>query len=145
MQDLGHWMTAITEIPENFYGFIYRITNLTNDRAYIGKKQARSIRKLKPLKGKKRGRRKEVETDWKTYTGSSPELNSDIERLGKDNFKFEIIRFCDSKWELAYYEAQQQFNENVLLYPNLYYNGIINLRINKAPKETLAKHGILHD
>lgn len=145
MQDLGHWTTEIQEIPENFYGFIYRITNITNDRAYIGKKQARSIRKLKPLKGKKRGRRKEIETDWKTYTGSSPELNNDIELLGKDKFKFEIIRFCDCKWELSYYEAQQQFAENVLLYPNLYYNGIINLRINKAPKETLSKHVLIPD
>lgn len=145
MQDLGHWTTSLTEVPENFYGFIYQITNLSDNKIYIGKKQARGIRKLKPLKGKKRSRRKEIETDWKTYTSSSNELNADIERLGKDNFKFEIIRFCTCKWELSYYEAKEQFEKNVLLYPNLYYNGIINLRINRAPKETLLEHENPHN
>ena len=128
MVDLGHWEGVLEENADLPYGFIYKITNLTNDKKYIGKKQCQSIRKRPPLKGKKNKRHEKIETDWKTYTSSSNELNKDLETLGKDNFKFEILRWCDSKWELSYYEARLQFKEEVLL-RNDYYNGIINVRI----------------
>ena len=125
---LGHWEGVLEENVDLPYGFIYKITNLTNDKKYIGKKQCQSIKKRPPLKGKKNKRHEKIETDWKTYTSSSNELNKDLETLGKDNFKFEILRWCDSKWELSYYEARLQFKEEVLL-RNDYYNGIINVRI----------------
>ena len=128
MVDLGHWEGVLEENADLPYGFIYKITNLTNDKKYIGKKQCQSIRKRPPLKGKKNKRHEKIETDWKTYTSSSNELNKDLEELGKDKFKFEILRWCDSKWELSYYEARLQFNEEVLLRDD-YYNGIINVRI----------------
>jgi len=128
LSDLGHWEGVLEENIDLPYGFIYKITNLTNDKKYIGKKQCQSIRKRPPLKGKKNKRHEKIETDWKTYTSSSNELNKDLEQLGKDNFKFEILRWCDSKWELSYYEARLQFKEEVLL-RNDYYNGIINVRI----------------
>lgn len=131
MNDFGHW--NITEIPESAYGFIYKITNLANNKSYIGKKQMKSVKKMPPLKGRKNKRHKEVETDWRTYTGSSNELNADIEKYGKENFKFDILLFCNSKWELAYYESKIQFQLDVLVSEN-YYNGIINCRIGKAPK-----------
>ena len=60
----------------------------------------------------------------------SNELLTDIEKNGKSNFKFEILRFCQSKSELAYFEAKEQFDREVLLRDD-YYNGIINLRIGK--------------
>ena len=128
MVDLGHWEGVLEENIDLPCGFIYKITNLTNDKKYIGKKQCQSIRKRPPLKGKKNKRHEKIETDWKTYTSSSNELNKDLEELGKDKFKFEILRWCDSKWELSYYEARLQFNEEVLLRDD-YYNGIINVRI----------------
>ena len=133
MSDLGHWEGILEEGTGLPYGFIYKITNLTNDKKYIGKKQCKSIRKRPPLKGKKNKRRHEVETDWKCYTSSSNQLNADLEVIGKENFKFEILRWCDSKWELSYYEARLQFKEEVLLRDD-YYNGIINLRIGKRRK-----------
>tara|TARA_R100001460_G_scaffold24771_1_gene49683 strand:+ start:1174 stop:1572 length:399 start_codon:yes stop_codon:yes gene_type:complete len=126
--DLGHWEGVLEESADLPYGFIYKITNLTNDKKYIGKKQCQSIRKRPPLKGKKNKRHEKIETDWKTYTSSSNELNKDLEALGMDSFKFEILRWCDSKWELSYYEARLQFKEEVLLRDD-YYNGIINVRI----------------
>ena len=86
MDNYGHWTYNLEEkeIPEHFYGFIYLITNTTNQKKYIGKKQARTIKKRPPLKGRKNKRHVEVETDWKTYTGSSDRLNEDIEKYGKD-------------------------------------------------------------
>jgi len=130
LSNLGHWEGILEEGTDLPYGFIYKITNLTNDKKYIGKKQCQSIKKRPPLKGKKNKRREVVETDWKTYTSSSNQLNKDLEVHGKDSFKFEILRWCDSKWELSYYEAKLQFEEEVLLKDD-YYNGIINLRIGK--------------
>ena len=140
-QDLGHWVTSI-DIPDEIFEFVYRITNLENNKMYIGKKLCTSVKKLPPLKGKTRKRHKKVETDWKTYTGSSPELNEDIKKLGKDKFKFEIIKFCTCKWELSYFEAKAQFEEDVLFKQDEYYNGIINLRIGRSPKESLEKFNL---
>ena len=130
MRDLGHWKTNIKEIPEDAFGFIYLITNNINNKKYIGKKQIVSKRKLKPLKGKINKRSKIIETDWKTYSSSSFDVQNDIKKYGKENFSFEILKFCYSKSEMAYYEAKEQFDKDALISEN-YYNGIINLRISK--------------
>jgi len=131
--DFGHWEYN-GEIPTDTYGFIYCIENIATGKKYIGKKQILHTKKLKPLKGKKNKRHVVEETNWKTYTSSSNELNSDIEKYGKNDFSFTILKLCSCKWELSYYEAKYQFDNNVLLNEN-YYNGIINLRIGKAPKK----------
>jgi hypothetical protein len=134
----GHWQTDLVledthTVP---FGFIYEITNLINGRKYIGKKQCQSVKKRAPLKGKKNKRHQVVETDWKTYTSSSNELNSDIIAQGIENFSFKILKWGGSKWELSYNEAKLQFEKEVLLSDN-YYNGIINLRIGKRTKRDL--------
>ena len=114
--DLGHWITKLdindNELP---YGFIYVITNTVNGKRYIGKKQMKSVKKLKPLKGKKNKRHFDIETDWKEYMSSSNDLNLDIIKFGKDKFTFEIVWLCESKFELAYYESKMQFDNYVLL------------------------------
>ena len=138
MTDTGHW-EVYGDIPENTYGFIYEIVNTVNHKKYIGKKQmVRKIRR-KPLKGKKRARIDYIESDWKTYTGSSDALNEDIKNLGIDKFKFNILKYCNSKFELSYFEAKIQFARDVLLDEN-YYNGIINCRIGKAPRLFLEQY-----
>ena len=90
--DLGHWQTKLlideTQLP---YGFIYIITNTVTNKKYIGKKQIKSVKKLQPLKGKKNKRHFDIETDWKTYTSSSSDLNADIAKYGKEKFVFEIL------------------------------------------------------
>lgn len=127
MKDLGHWQTSL-EIPENCYGFIYKITNKVNNKFYIGKKQM-VTKYRKPLKKGRKNRESVIrETDWKSYTSSSNELNADIAKYGKDNFVFEIIHCCNSKAQLAYFEAKIQFSYDVLITENCY-NGIINCRI----------------
>jgi hypothetical protein len=135
--DLGHWSTSLI-IEEDItpYGFIYKITCLVTNKKYIGKKQCQSVLKRRPLKGMKNKRHEIIETDWKSYTSSSRELNEDIAKYGKENFKFEILELCDSKFALAYREAKIQFEEEVLLRDD-YYNGIINLRVSK-PKRYLS-------
>lgn len=132
-QYCGHWSVGSDIIiSDNIFGFVYRITNKVTGRKYIGKKQCYQKIKRQPLKGKKRKRIDKKESDWKIYTGSCNELNSDIQNLGKENFSFEIIRVCNSKWALAYYEIKEQIECGVLLSDD-YYNGIINVRIGKIP------------
>ena len=135
--DLGHWKTdLLLETSNKPYGFIYEITCISNSKKYIGKKQCLTLLKRKPLKGKKNKRIEEKETDWRTYTSSSRELNEDIVNFGKDKFEFQIIKWCYSKFDLAYSEAKIQFEREVLL-KDEYYNGIINLRVGRPKKRYL--------
>ena len=136
--DTGHWK-VYQAIPEDAFGFIYEIVNTTNGKKYIGKKQMKRKIRRNPLKGKKRKRIDHIESDWKTYTGSSDALNIDIATLGIDKFIFKILKFCNSKFELSYFEAKMQFEKDVLLSED-YYNGIINCRIGKAPKLFLEQY-----
>jgi len=119
-----------SEDINEYYGFIYRITNTVNGYDYVGRKYFKTIKKRPPLKGKKNKRRETVETDWKEYWGSSPRLQADIDRLGKDKFTREIIHLCESRGETNYLEAYYQFKEDVLLRENNY-NGIIQIRLGK--------------
>lgn len=116
--------------PLDALGFIYKITNLLTGRFYIGKKSLWSKKRVKISKKEKllnptRKIYKEVikETNWREYTGSSLVLNQDIEKLGKENFKKEIIQWCFSKRELSYSEVKWQFYYNVLEIDS--YNGNI--------------------
>ena len=120
----------VTEIPPEFIGFVYLITNTTNNRKYIGKKLTQFKRSRKPLKGRTNKRRYTVESDWKDYYGSSDELSADVELLGKDKFKREILYWCSSKSELSYIEAREQFTHKVLE-STQWYNGHIRVRVHQ--------------
>jgi|TARA_B110000503_G_C7028768_1_gene363058 hypothetical protein len=130
----------VAELPEGCEGFVYLITNLTNDKKYIGKKLARFKKTKPPLKGKKNKRRSTVESDWREYWGSSDRLNEDVALLGTHNFTREMLYYCTSKAELSYLEAREQFDRKVLE-TDEYYNGIINVRVggSKALIESLQK------
>ena len=130
----------VKEIPEGIIGFVYLITNLTNDKKYIGKKLAQFKRSKPPLKGRKNKRREKVESDWRDYWGSSDHLLEDVQKLGEDKFTREILHYCESKGVLSYLEAKEQFDRRVLE-TDEYYNGIINVRVgsSKILKEALKK------
>jgi len=140
MIDTGHWILCEgIEITDETFGFLYLITNNLTNKKYIGKKQCISKIKRQPLKGKTRKRICYKQSNWKTYTSSSNDLNDDIIKYGKENFTFEIIRVCNSKWALAYFEIKEQIERDVLLKDD-YYNGIINVRIGTAPKQELDNY-----
>ena len=131
----------VTEIPNEYEGFVYLITNLTDDRKYIGKKLAKFKTTKPPLKGKKNKRRGTKESDWKTYWGSSDRLNEDVQNLGIEKFTREILYFCKSRGEMSYLEAREQFSRRVLE-TDEYYNGIINVRVGGSNilRENLKAH-----
>ena len=124
----------IIELPEDCVGFVYLITNLTSNRKYVGKKLAKFSKttyKTVTLKNgtkKKKKIKSKIDSDWLDYYGSSIELNKDVELLGKDNFRREILFFCKSKAECSYIEAREQFTRRVLETTD-YYNGQISVRV----------------
>jgi hypothetical protein len=126
--------TVIEELPETCVGFVYLIANSITGRKYIGKKLAKFSKityktvKLKNGTKKRKRIKGKIDSDWKEYWGSSPNLQADIEQLGKENFTREILYYCGSKAETSYVEAREQFERRVLESDD-YYNGIINCRI----------------
>ena len=126
--------TPVETLPEDCVGFVYLITNNVSGRKYIGKKLAKFSKttqrtvKLKNGTKKKKKIKSKIDSDWREYYGSSPELQKDIEQLGAENFTREILYYCKSKAECSYIEAREQFTRRVLESDD-YYNGIINCRI----------------
>ena len=94
---------------DDFYGFVYNITNLINKRQYIGRKYFWSHRKPP---GKKR--RVKKESDWKKYYGSCPELKEDIERFGRQNFSRTILSLHKTPGKTNFEETRQLFINGVL-------------------------------
>tara|TARA_B100000900_G_scaffold291249_1_gene250095 strand:+ start:137 stop:583 length:447 start_codon:yes stop_codon:yes gene_type:complete len=94
----------------DYYGFVYRITNTTSSKSYIGRKYF--VQKRKPKGGK---RRVTSESDWKRYYGSSDELKQDIKTLGRDSFKREILSLHTTLGKVNYEETKQLFLHNVLM------------------------------
>lgn len=127
----SYQQNPITELPDDCVGFVYLITNLTNNRKYVGKKLSKfskttykTIKKKDGTKKKKRVRTK-IDSDWLEYFGSSIELNKDVESFGKENFTREILYFCKSKAECSYIEAREQFARKVLESTEYYNNNIM--------------------
>ena len=109
----------------DLFGFVYRITNLSTGKQYIGRKYF--WQKRKPKGGK---RRVTSESDWKRYFGSSEELKRDIEDLGRENFRREIISVHTTLGRTNYEETRQLFLNNVLTesvdgLPKYYNNNIL--------------------
>jgi len=126
----------VDTLPDDCVGFVYLITNITNDRKYVGKKLAKfskiSIKTVTLKNGtkKKKKIRSKVDSDWRTYYGSSDNLNKDVALLGEDNFAREILHYCNAKAVCSYLEAKEQFDRKVLESLD-YYNGIISIKIHK--------------
>ena len=93
----------------DYYGFVYRITNTTNGKTYIGRKYF--VQKRKPRGGK---RRVTSESDWKRYFGSSEELKQDIKCIGRDSFRREILSLHTTLGQVHYVETKQLFLHNVV-------------------------------
>ena len=109
------------DIPPKAIGFIYLITQISTGKKYIGRKMLTKAA-TKTVKGVKKKLR--VESDWKDYWSSSPELKELIEQVGTQDFTREILSFVSSKGQLAYgeelalymvgaLESDKWFNNNI--------------------------------
>ena len=126
-----------SEMIGDYVGFVYMLTDKSNDKKYIGKKIFVSKRRLPPLKGKTRRRTKIVESDWQSYYGSSDEVKQIVEEKGGDNFHREILHLCNSKGELSYLELHEQMKRHALI-SDEYYNGIVQAKIHRSHVKRLT-------
>lgn len=99
----------LSENIDDYYGFVYCITNRLTGKKYIGRKYFWSLRKPR---GKTR--RVRSESDWKKYYGSSDELNEERKQLGNNAFKREILSLHKTKGFVNFEETRQLFVNGVL-------------------------------
>ena len=115
---------------DGLVGFVYIVTEKSTGMKYIGKKGFWRSKILPVTKTRKRRKKTLVESDWRTYCGSSENVKLILNEQGLEAFDREILHICKTKGECSYMEAKEQFDRDVLLRDD-YYNGIINCRINR--------------
>lgn len=130
----GVKIKELDDFDEDVIGFIY-ITEFDNGKKYIGRKSLYHTRTYPPLKGKKRKRKKTVESDWKRYIGSpkDPKLRKKIKKGEVNVTGRKILRQCVTLWEMTYYETKYQFETDCIL-DDSYYNGNILGRFYRPKK-----------
>jgi len=112
--ELGHWQTELEDFDiDEYYGFIYLITNKLNQMEYIGRKNFRMKKRIK-VKGRTNRKITYVKSNWLVYTSSSTHVNAAIEEHGMSNFTFEIIDLCLTKGHLSFRETELQWKHEVL-------------------------------
>ena len=129
------WLYNGKEIGDDevvgYAAFVYIITNLENNKKYIGKKIFKSVRRKK-VKGKTRRKKIEKDSGWKNYFGSNLELIADVDKLGADKFKREILKLCKTRGTASYWEAKYQMQHEVLERPDEFYNEWIMCKVHRS-------------
>ena len=129
----GEEITDISQLPDDTFGFVYKIEHIPSGKAYIGKKFLRHFTKKKLTKkdlqlyegqpGRKPKYKLDVkESNWKDYWGSNKELQEAFLKEERNNFKRTIIKLAPTKKQLTYYEVKYQFIYQVLEKPDEFYN-----------------------
>jgi hypothetical protein len=130
------WLHSEEFNPQDYFGFVYKITNLTNGKFYIGKKYfyhtsnvklgKKELAALPVTRGRKSTTKQVIkESDWRSYWGSSKELQQDVKELGAEMFECIILKLCKDKKELTYYELHYQCTNECLLSYNSYNDNIL--------------------
>jgi hypothetical protein len=91
------------DMIQDYYGFVYLITNKLTGMSYVGRKYFYS----KAGKNYKK-------SNWEKYKSSCKELLDDIKKLGEENFKFEILSLHEMRGMVNYSEVKTQFLMDVL-------------------------------
>ena len=92
-----------SDFPETTAGFLYLIRHTISGRKYIGRKL---ITKAHRRQKNKKIIRSRVESDWRVYWSSSPEILKMITEEGTDNFVREVLMFAPNKSILNYLEEK---------------------------------------
>ena len=131
--DYGHWdISLVGEFdPIDHYGFVYLVINTRTQRKYVGKKSMWSTRSKQVWKVDRSGKKNikvTMESEWRSYTTSSKNINTEI--LAGELFSFQILSLHTCKGTLAYTEVEQLVNRNALRVKFVdgsreYYNGCI--------------------
>ena len=109
--DQGHW-SGVKVDPEEHFGFIYMMTDLTTGEFYVGKKNV-WIKKPRQ-KGCKTAIASPVspkwkpccwkESDWRTYKGSSKYWSKHMKNNPDHKYDYRVLACCGSKGVLHFAE-----------------------------------------
>ena len=92
------------DIPAKAAGFIYILTYLPTNQKYIGRKL---LTKAHRRQKNKKIIRTRVESDWREYWSSSPDVKTIIDQEGgTHNFTREVLVFAPMKGQLNYLEEK---------------------------------------
>ena len=117
----------VDDMIETYTGFVYIITDLDNNRQYIGQKNFWTP-KTRTIKGKKK--KIKVVSDYQNYYGSNLELQERVKLLGPELFKREILYLCSNKGTQNYLELREQIDRRVME-SDSYYNSFVGGKIHK--------------
>lgn len=117
----------VDDMIETYTGFVYIITDLDNQRQYIGQKNF-WVPKTRTIKGKKK--KIKVVSDYQSYYGSNLELQERVKLLGPEFFKREILYLCSNKGTQNYLELREQIDRRVME-SDSYYNSFVGGKIHK--------------
>jgi hypothetical protein len=126
----GHWSFPEQVPYTSASGFVYIIRNKLTGMMYIGKKNFRGTGKLN--KGK--------QSNWRSYTGSSKQVNEDIEKLGKENFEFYILECYYNKGSVSYAECWSQHYAEIPTNNHIFYNRFIDKVSWKVSEPITERH-----
>jgi hypothetical protein len=107
------------EMLKPYFGFVYLITDLTNQKHYVGKKFIWSHRKVK---GKTR--RQKFESDWRKYYSS----NDTLKQIGKTTpliLHREILHLCLSAGECNFRELDEIVKRDALWRDDFYNDNLL--------------------
>lgn len=112
----------LDKAPIGCAGFIYKISEISTGKFYIGKKafvhktkKTLSKRARIALGGRKRIERGTKDSNWLKYWGSCQPLLQYMDELGsKDGFIREVLKICKDKSSLSYYEIKYMIEYKVL-------------------------------
>ncbi len=114
--------------PRNYEGFVYMITDTVTGKKYIGKKSFWSTNRVDNGKGRLVTTR--VESEWKKYYSSNPEISKLSQGGNGARFRREILHLCLTKGTGSYLEAREIFDRRALEQPDVYYNQYVELKLN---------------
>lgn len=93
-----------TDIPVTAEGFIYLITYTPTGQRYLGRKL---LTKAHRRQKNKKIIKSRVESDWRDYWSSSPDIQRIIEEEGSTaNFIREVLIFANTRGQLNYLEEK---------------------------------------
>lgn len=132
-------INGVDDMPEGTVGFVYEIEHIPTGKKYIGKKSLYSIRNVKigkrelikikeerkaaGLRGRVPSKKQVIkEMDWQNYWGSSETMNELASIHPIEEFKKEILLFCDSKKKMTYHEEKEMYIRGVIESENEYLN-----------------------
>jgi len=125
-------VNSIKDLPQNTFGFIYKILHIPTGKSYIGKKSLyHNVKKKLTKKELKEqigpGRKPthitiQKESDWRTYYGSHDEIKTLIKEKKEREFRRFILEFAYNKKHLTYLECKHLFVNEVLEKPDEYFN-----------------------